>query len=197
MLGTEDLAQAKATLRREASKRRARVDRKQSEIAANTLAERFCVTQQENLPHSIVAIYWPIRNEIDVRPLMDLLRMKRVCAVLPTMAGPGNPLIFRRWAPGDMLVDAGFGVKEPLPSAPVITPDVIILPLLAFDAGCNRLGYGAGYYDSTLAALRREHKILAVGVAYDEQELPKIPVNCHDQCLDVVLTESRELTPPK
>jgi 5-formyltetrahydrofolate cyclo-ligase len=138
-----------------------------------------------------------MRDEIDVRPLVGLVSSRSAICALPVMSGKADPLIFRRWRPGDELVDASFGVKEPLASAPPIAPDIVIVPLLGFDAAGNRLGYGGGYYDRTLASLRAAGRALAVGVGYDEQETDRIPVHAGDMPLDMILTDRRTIVPGK
>jgi 5-formyltetrahydrofolate cyclo-ligase len=102
-------------------------------------------------------------------------------------------LIFRGWRHGDALESGPFGTAHPPARAPLVEPDTLLLPLIAFDAGGNRLGYGAGYYDRTVAALRRQRKMLVVGLAYDEQEVPEVPVGAHDQRLDGIVTDRRTL----
>jgi 5-formyltetrahydrofolate cyclo-ligase len=105
----------------------------------------------------------------------------------------GRGLAFRAWAPGDPLERAGFGLSVPGWDAPPALPDFLIVPLLAFDRSCRRLGYGAGYYDRTIAALRARPKpVFALGVGFALQEVPAVPATAGDQRLDAVATE-REL----
>ena len=140
-----------------------------------------------------VSVYWPMREEMDVRPLMrELSRMD--CAIaLPVVMGKGKPLIFRRWRPGMVLRAGPFGLSEPDSGEPEVTPSVVFAPLLAFDRQGNRIGWGAGFYDRTLAALRGRGPALAVGVAYAAQEMAQVPAGPHDQPLDWIATE-REVT---
>ena len=109
---------------------------------------------------------------------------------LPVMQGAGNPLLFRLWQPDDVMAETRWGIREPLPAAPEIKPDVILVPLLAFDAQGYRLGYGGGYYDRTLAEARAVRSVVAVGLAYDVQEVRAVPHDDFDQRLDWVLTPS-------
>jgi 5-formyltetrahydrofolate cyclo-ligase len=108
---------------------------------------------------------------------------------LPVVVRRGLPLLFRAWHPGQPLVTGSFGVPRPDKDQPELTPRVLIVPLLAFDRAGYRLGYGGGFYDRTLAALRQRKPITAIGVGYVAQELPQVPHGPMDQRLDYVLTE--------
>ena len=136
-----------------------------------------------------VAAYWPFRDEIDVRPLFLGLEAMGCNCLLPVMAGRKEPLQFHQWKPGDTLVSSRFGVLEPSKFHPSNTPDVLILPLLAFDRHGTRLGYGGGYYDRTLRALRGKGEVLAIGAAYQDQEMNDVPSDTHDQKMDALVTD--------
>jgi 5-formyltetrahydrofolate cyclo-ligase len=140
-------------------------------------------------PGAIVSGYWPMRDEADPRALMTALGAKGHPLALPRIAARGAPLHFHRWKMGDAMVVASFGMSEPLPDAERLTPSVLLVPLLAFDATGHRLGYGGGYYDRTLQALRATGKIVAVGIAYGGSEIAELPHLEHDQKIDVVVTE--------
>lgn len=141
-------------------------------------------------PGAAVSVFWPLADEIDLRPLMDTLDAAGHPLALPVVRGPGQPLAFRRWRPGDALVPRGrWAIPEPAEDAPALRPDVVIVPLLAFDRRGNRLGYGAGHYDSTLAALAADGPVTAVGVAFAEQEADALPVDPWDVPLDAVVTD--------
>ncbi len=141
-------------------------------------------------PGAVAAGYWPIGDEIDPRPLMARLAALGCGLCLPLVVGKGRALGFRAWSPGQPLVKAAFGLSQPPASAPPRTPWLLLVPLLAFDRRGQRLGYGAGYYDRTLAALRRASpSTAAVGVAYGAQEVAAVPNGPHDQRLDWVVTE--------
>ena len=140
-----------------------------------------------------VSAYWPMREEMDVRPLMRELARMDCALALPVVMGKGKPLIFRRWRPGMVLRAGTFGLSEPDSGEPEVTPSVVFAPLLAFDRQGNRIGWGAGFYDRTLAALRGRGPALAVGVAYAAQEMAQVPAGAHDQPLDLIATE-REAT---
>jgi 5-formyltetrahydrofolate cyclo-ligase len=135
-----------------------------------------------------VAAYWPIGDELDIRPAIAALTADGIAVGLPVVAGRGAPLTFRAWRPGEPLGEAGFGLSQPLPDAPVIVPGVLLVPLLAFDAAGFRLGYGAGYYDITLEA-RSGAGAVAVGVGYAGQRIERVPREPHDRPMQWLLTE--------
>jgi 5-formyltetrahydrofolate cyclo-ligase len=165
----------KSGLRREARARRAELAR-----ACPDFAQRIARFSAE-LPPGIVAGYWPIREEADPRQLMKALGGP---LALPRIEG--KTLSFRRWREGDALVDNQHGIAEPRADAEVLTPDVVLVPLLAFDLTGHRLGYGGGYYDRTLAALNAR----TIGVAYAGQRVESLPREPHDHPLEAVLTEN-------
>ncbi len=140
--------------------------------------------------HSIVAGYFAIRDEIDPRPLMETFHCEQARLALPCVTGPDQPLVFRSWAPGDALVRGAFGVSEPEPGAPEVRPALVLVPLLAFDSAGRRLGYGAGFYDRTIEALRALGPVTTVGLAYEAQRLKRVPTAGHDAPLDWIVTET-------
>ena len=144
-------------------------------------------------PTNIVAGYMPIGSEIDCLPLLNRLAAAGVALCLPVVVAPNAPLIFRRWTSDDSLVTGSFGISEPTKSALEVTPQVLLVPMLAFDRQGHRLGYGGGYYDRTLKALRTADDggddVLAIGVAFAGQLRDKVPVSGSDQPLDWILTE--------
>ena len=139
----------------------------------------------------VVALYKALGAEIDPRPLGDLLARQGWRLALPAVESEDGPLVFRAWAPGERLAHDLLGLPAPLASAPEMTPDLILVPLLAFDAAGGRLGQGGGHYDRTLAALRAgPHPPPAVGLAYSGQAVAALPHEPHDQALDGILTEA-------
>ena len=140
-----------------------------------------------------VSFYWPIRTEIDPRPVMtELAKTRDVC--LPMTEGFA-PLSFRRWTEGSELDVDGFGVAVPAVNDPLV-PQVLVVPMLAFDANCHRLGYGAGHYDRTLEKLRAEGPVLAYGLAYSAQQVADpLPTEPTDQALNAIVTELGVLRP--
>ncbi|MES2835257.1 MAG: 5-formyltetrahydrofolate cyclo-ligase [Pseudomonadota bacterium] len=137
-----------------------------------------------------VALYRAIGSELDTSPLAQALIVQGRTLCLPVVLDADAAMIFRRWAPGEPLEMDVAGCPAPLPLAETLTPDLVILPLLAFDPTGARLGQGGGHYDRTLAALRRDGSIIAVGMAYAGQGLERLPIEAHDQPLDGVLTET-------
>lgn len=138
---------------------------------------------------AVVAGYWPMRGEIDVLPLLGALSQRGQVTALPAVIGRKEPLVFRRWAPGEPLEEGLYGTRHPAASAAVVRPVCLLVPLLAFDRKGIRLGYGGGFYDRTLAALRAVGPVVAVGVAYAGQEVESLPAEPHDERLDWVVTE--------
>lgn len=187
---SDPITALKAALRRHSAEIRGRVH----EAGAAAAAERLRV--QGLLAFSPFRFacfsgFWPIRSEIDPRPLMQSLLHEdsRRLAALPVIVGPDRPLEFRRWRPEDVLPRGPFGTAHPDPMAATVVPDLVMVPLLAFDRRRHRLGYGGGYYDRTLRRLRQDRKLLAVGIAYAAQEVAEVPVEATDEPLDLVLTE--------
>jgi 5-formyltetrahydrofolate cyclo-ligase len=140
----------------------------------------------------VVSAYFPLADEPSTLPLLESLAAAGVKTALPVTGKLGTPLVFRLWRPGEPTVKGKMAIEEPLAAAQEAAPDLLFVPLAAFDRSGHRLGYGAGFYDRTLAGLRAQKPICAVGVAYASQELAEIPNESHDETLDYVLTE-REL----
>jgi 5-formyltetrahydrofolate cyclo-ligase len=180
-------AAAKAELRRAALERRDSLPAAERAAAAATLAERaFPVALA---PGSIVAGFMPMKSEINPLPLLRKLADAGARLALPVVAGRGQPLIMRAWAFGSPLATGVWGIREPEPTAPALAPDLLIVPLLCFDRAGHRIGYGAGYYDMTIGALRAQKAVLAIGIAFSAQEIAAVPATPHDAPLDLVLTE--------
>ncbi len=108
---------------------------------------------------------------------------------LPAIDARGKPLIMRAWKIGDELKAGQWGIREPLPQAPQVDPDILLVPLAAFDRAGHRIGYGAGYYDMTIRALRAKKKVVAIGIAFAAQEIPRVPATERDERLDFIMTE--------
>lgn len=141
------------------------------------------------IPGTPVAGYWPMRDEVDVRGLLADLVAAGADIALPVIAAPDRPLVFRRWRPGDVLAAGAFRIAEPAADKRTVVPQVVIVPLLAFDGAGYRLGMGRGYYDRTLRALRTGGAVVAVGVAFAAQEVAEVPHDGFDERLDWVVTE--------
>lgn len=142
---------------------------------------------------AVISGFWPLDDEIDTVPLLTALHERGHPICLPVMLGPGQPLSFRAWAPGDTLVPAGFGTREPAEDKAEREPRVLIVPLLAFDRAGFRLGYGGGFYDRTLQKLRAGGEALAVGVGYAGQLCDAVPRDAYDQRLDWIVTERESI----
>jgi len=137
----------------------------------------------------VLSGYWPIGDEFDPRPLLQAAVQRGLLIGLPVVRRDA-PLGFRQWRPGEPLAPAVMGIPVPAATADTVVPEILVVPLLAFDAAGYRLGYGGGYYDRTLDALRRgERPVLAVGLAYAGQEAADVPHHVFDQPLDWVVTE--------
>ena len=188
MNATSDLDETKQSLRRSATARRRDAAAGDDGAAGRTLAE---IVLAGIALHDGVAVsgYWPIASEIDVMPLLRELATRGHRIALPAVAGKDRPLVFRDWRDGDDMADGPFGIREPLASAAGIEPRIVLTPLLAFDRDGYRLGYGGGFYDRSLAVLRRARPTLAIGIAWAAQEVPAVPHDRRDQPLDWVATE--------
>lgn len=142
-------------------------------------------------PGSMVASYHAQGSEMDPAPLAEALRAAGHVIALPVMAGRDESLIFRIHHLDAGVIPNPLGIGEPAPSAPLAAPDVLLVPLLAFDRQGGRLGMGGGYYDRTIAGLRAQKRILTIGVAFSCQEVSSVPVAPHDARIDRIATEIR------
>ena len=140
-------------------------------------------------PGTVVSGFMPLKSEINPLPLMKALAAAGAQLALPAIAGRGLPLTMRAYAFGDDFARGQWGIREPKPDRPEVFPDVLIVPLACFDRAGNRIGYGAGYYDMTINALRAKKKAVAMGIAFAAQEIASIPATDRDARLDFVLTE--------
>ncbi|HYP56907.1 MAG TPA: 5-formyltetrahydrofolate cyclo-ligase [Beijerinckia sp.] len=179
---------AKAHLRALALARRSAVSPKEAETFAHHIAKRGSELGARLAARSAAA-YASIRDEASTLPLLVQLAQSGIETALPVMGPRDESLSFRLWRPGDPTLPGRMGIAEPLASAREILPDLLFVPLAACDRAGHRIGYGAGYYDRTLAMLRAQKPIIAVGIAYACQLVDEIPYEAHDQRLDYVLTE--------
>ena len=152
--------------------------------ALGTALGHHVLARAAPLPGSVVAGFWPLPGEIDIRPLLHALIERGHTVLLPETPPRGQPLIFRRWQPGTPMVAERFGTLRP--DGPIGTPGLLLVPLLAFDFQCNRLGYGGGYYDRTIMSLTG---IRTLGCAFAAQQVDAVPVLPHDAPLDAIATE--------
>ena len=136
-----------------------------------------------------VSVFWSIKDELPTHSLCAALHAAGHVVCLPVTGRLGTPLTFRRWTPDTLMVPGRMDIPEPPADAEAVVPDLLFVPLAAFDRRGHRIGYGAGFYDRTLAALRAEKEVAAVGLAYAAQEVLFVPADDHDEPLDMVITE--------
>jgi 5-formyltetrahydrofolate cyclo-ligase len=180
---------SKADLRAEALAARDALSEKDRAAAAQAIALRGLPI--EITPGAVVAGYSPIRSEVDPAPLMRKLAGEGAQLALPAITARGQSLRFRAWYPNDRLLVGPLGILEPSPAAAELIPDIVLVPLAAFDPAGHRIGYGAGHYDRTLAQLRKLRAVTGIGLAFAAQQVKAVPALQHDVALDYVLTETR------
>ncbi|MDT3683553.1 MAG: 5-formyltetrahydrofolate cyclo-ligase [Pseudorhodoplanes sp.] len=177
----------KAALRREAFTRRDALPAADRTAAAQTIATRpFPMAVPQG---AIVSGYSPMKSEFNPVPLMRKLADAGAQLALPVVAGRGKPLTMRAWSFGEELGSGVWGIREPKADAPEVFPDILLVPLAAFDRNGHRIGYGAGYYDKTITRIRAMKPTIAIGVAFAAQEIDRVPATPFDARLDLVLTE--------
>lgn len=183
-----DLATEKRKLRETMRHRRMNMPHAAMVQASRSVARHFA-------DHPILAFapsfagYIVMRSELDVRPVFEQMARFDKDTSLPCIRGEKH-LLFRQWRLGDPLLRSALGTEEPSTTAPSVIPALVLVPLLAFDGDGYRLGYGAGYYDRTIAAMREfSTPPLFIGVAYANQEIDQVPTDTHDMALDGVITE--------
>jgi 5-formyltetrahydrofolate cyclo-ligase len=185
-------ADPKAALRREALARRRALGPDARAVLTRRLIDEGLRLAEAWAP-SVVSAFHPIREEPDALALLQALSDAGFATALPVVADRSSHLTFRLWRPGDPTGIAAMGIPEPLDSAPEVDPDLLFVPLACFDRRGHRIGYGAGYYDRSLARLRAMKSIHAVGVAYGVCEVAAVPYEAHDQPLDAVVTEQETI----
>lgn len=188
-LPPEDLDEAKRSLRAAAGKKRAALHAALKETAPAALAARG-LDFTGKAAGTIVSGFYPYRSEIDTRPLLARLAGEGWTTALPVVIAEGQPLIFRMWAPGAATEPGMWDIPVPPAGAPEVYPDVLLCPMLAYDANGYRLGYGGGFYDRTLELLRAIKPVIAIGTAYAGQEVDRVPRGVFDAPLDFILTET-------
>ncbi|TWG98002.1 5-formyltetrahydrofolate cyclo-ligase [Mesorhizobium sp. J18] len=185
----------KRQLRAEALSRRDALDpvwRVEASLGIAEAADSF-----EIEPGQIVSGFWPMRSEVDIRPLMAALRDRGARLCLPAIIDK-TTIVFRELVRGAEMVEMSFGTKGPAEGAEILNPSLMLIPLAAFDGRGHRIGYGGGYYDRAIERLRRKgHAPRLVGVAFDCQEVERVPDEGHDIIIPEMLTESglRRLAP--
>lgn len=181
----------KQLLRAEALARRADAHRRLGAVMAGRLAEHYIYTQDPRLAgRTPLAGYVAIRDEADPSALLQVAHDRGIALALPRILKEAAPLGFLSWTPGAALEKGRYGLGEPPLTCSVLRPQVVLVPLLAFDAKGRRLGYGGGYYDRSLSALRAKGpSVVAIGIGYSAQELEALPEGAYDERLDAVLSE--------
>jgi 5-formyltetrahydrofolate cyclo-ligase len=183
-----DAVARKGILRQEALLRRGAVGPEiRQSFSARLAQEGLAIAQRVGA--RAVSAFFPIGDEPDTLPLLAALAAHGFPTALPVTVSRAAPLVFRRWRPGDPALPGPMAIPEPLASAEAVDPDLLFVPLACFDRRGHRIGYGAGHYDRTLAALRATGPVTAVGIAYDSAQAPQIPDEPHDEPLDFILTE--------
>jgi 5-formyltetrahydrofolate cyclo-ligase len=184
---SDALSELKSVTRKDALLRRDALPAPERARASEAIAARAFPLAIE--PGQIVSGFSPLKTEVNPIPLMRKLADAGAQLALPVVAGKGKPLIMRAWRFGEPLASGVWGIREPKADAPEVAPDILLVPLLAFDRDGHRIGYGAGYYDMTIGKLRAMKPVVAVGIAYAAQEIASVPVTPRDARLDLVLTE--------
>ena len=174
----------KALLRRTALERRDALA-PEARRAGSAAVARTVLAMPELARATVISAFWPIRSEIDPRPIVEGLFARGQRVVLPQVTPAG--LVFREWRSGEALVPGSFGLSEPRADLPALDPDALLVPLAAFDRSGQRIGYGRGYYDG---AITRLAPVLTVGIAFACQEVERVPAEPHDRPLDHLVTET-------
>ena len=192
MTHSASVTEAKARVREEARRQRSDID-PATRAAASAAIARHTIDLIEKLRPETLAAYFAVRSEVDTHAILAWADRVHLPVVLPAVEGDGN-LTFRRYRPADALAAGGFGIPTPLPDAEAVLPDVLIVPMLAFDRTGTRLGYGRGHYDRAIAHLRN-HRVdpRLVGVAFAVQEVTAVPAEAHDVRMDFIVTETETI----
>ncbi|TNE58757.1 MAG: 5-formyltetrahydrofolate cyclo-ligase [Alphaproteobacteria bacterium] len=181
---------SKDLLRAELLEKRAAIDPADHKVRSLEIIQNFL----QSIPfqdHSCIGLYDAIRHEVSVGPLVVELADRGHATALPTIETKNAPLLYKHYELGDALVDGPFGTREPV--GLVTAPSLLILPMVGFTRDGYRLGYGGGYYDRTLEELRRQAAVVAVGLAFHEQERQDMNVDPHDERLDYIVTDREVL----
>ena len=180
-------AEKKAARVSAASAREAAHDKAKDSAPAALAARGLPVARSAQ--NNVISAFHSFGTEISTFKLFDRLVAEGWTTALPVVVAKNAPLLFRQWAPGEALVLGRWDIQIPPETAPEVRPDVLLVPMLAFDRKGYRMGYGGGFYDRTLAKLRALKKVTAIGIAYAGQEIDMVPRDEHDQPLDWIMTE--------
>lgn len=188
------IVEQKRKARAESIKRRAEAHTGCAGEAGLALAKRG-IPVDHRLGRRIASGFLPYKDEISIVPLMAKLVSAGWTTALPVVIAKGVPLVFRGWAPGEPTMPGIWDIPIPPEGAEEVYPDLLLVPMLAFDRRGYRLGYGGGFYDRTLEMLRKMKPVTAIGVAYAAQEMPEVPHASYDQPLDWIMTERESFQP--
>ena len=186
------LATDKQALRKEMRAVRRQFHKDKSETASTQLTETATASKLFRAGQ-IVSCFWPIQTEVDTVPLIQALHKLGCRICLPIVIGEARPLVFRQWMPDTEMIEGDFGAMTPPESSPILVPDVVLCPLLAFDRQGFRLGYGGGFYDRSIEEIRTLKPVTTAGLAYSVQEVKNVPTEPTDQKLDFLITEKEIL----
>ena len=156
--------------------------------AATAAATGRALWRLRDMP-GVIGLYVAFGSEIHPGRLIEALAAEGRSIALPATPTWNAPMVFRQWAPGDALVRGRMNIPEPSPESPEAYPDIVVVPPVAFDRRCYRIGYGAGFYDRTLPHLRSRHPVFALGFSFSCQEIDAVPDEPHDVALDEIVTE--------
>jgi len=185
-------SQEKETVRQAAFKRRLALDAEDRRHWSAQLTENFL--QNVALPPEggVITAYAPVNGEVDVIPLITHLHGKGYRCAMPYVMDSLQRLAFLEWTPETKMFTGLYGIPQPDPqTARELLPDMLIVPMLAFDENCHRMGYGSGQFDRTFADLKKVQSFRTAGIAFEAQKFDRVPVDHHDYILDMVVTESR------
>lgn len=178
----------KVALRQTIREKLARLDPVQMDEFNTIITDKF-FSSQGFMPHSNIACYMPLKGEVSCIAIMQKLIMQGHTICMPAVIARDMPLLFRHYRPGDSLVRGMLGPFEPTPQAREIIPDTLVIPMLGYTQDGYRLGYGSGFYDRTIAAMRQLKPIKTIGLAFSMQEAEGFVSEPHDMKLDVIITE--------
>lgn len=184
---------SKAELRAEALSRREALSPDERSRAAAALASH--ADALDIAPGTWVASYVAIRSELDPSALVARLAARGVRFCLPVVEADRQTMHFRAWHPGEALLASSFGLSVPGEANAIVEPDVLLMPLAAFDARGHRIGWGKGHYDRALDRLERERRLFKIGLAFSAQQVDAVPFEPHDRPLDLILTEAGPIRP--
>ena len=177
----------KNKIRKKAKEVRAEIFRNDNGMAARKVAAKIIMLEELDTIKTVSG-YYPIIDELDAVICLKVLHAARFPIALPSIIASNQPLEFHSWDMKTDLIDGPFYTKES--SEQIIIPDVLLVPLLAFDESGNRLGYGGGYYDRTIASLKEVNSdLIAIGIAFEGQKIAQVPVDDYDQKLDMIVTD--------